>query len=332
MKTNFFLLVATFCLVIACNKVKPPDISYDTGFEQIVDYKFILNANCDTAIIPELPEINQGYIVHEDATNVKFASFNPNNSNEIVFCRKSNGATKEINVYDRQTHTSRLLTSMQIISPPKWGNNGWILLNAGNIYKIKGNGDSLEVIAKGYSSEWNYDGSKFAYDVLNGNTKHYIGVVQDFATGKKDTLPFTLDSHISWQNQDNQMVFYTSDQNSKGINIVDMNKVEKKKIFEIPDQSTLTCWINNNEFAFVISDTSLNRYQLKICNIKTSTITAIAEFCLYDSAVFLSYSPSSNELLTIVSHVSSLGGIHLSITARLMVLNLNDYSVNYIDP
>jgi hypothetical protein len=48
--------------------------------------------------------------------------------------------------------------------------------------------------------------------------------------------------------------------------------------------------------------------------------------------VFLSYSPSSNELLTIVSHVSSLGGIHLSITARLMVLNLNDFSVTYIDP
>ena len=94
MKTNFFILVATICLVIACNKVKPQDISYDTGFEQIVDYKFILNANCDTAIIPELPEINQGYIVHEDATNVKFASFNPNNSNEIVFCRKSNGPTK----------------------------------------------------------------------------------------------------------------------------------------------------------------------------------------------------------------------------------------------
>jgi hypothetical protein len=323
------LLLICFCL--GCKKDKPAVIESVTGFTFLEDNIFDLNGNCTDTLIPELPEFNHGYEFVDINTNLKFASFNPNNPNEIIYYRDNynlNGV-HSVMIFDRVSNTERLLIEMQLVSPPKWGKNGWILLSAGNIFKIKENGDSLEVIANGYSAEWNYDCTKIAYPVVNGNTNKYIGVVQDFASGVKDTLPFMLGSNNDWQNQSNKMVFHTSEMAYNGVNIVDMDKREKTMILDLP---VGPCWINDKEFVFVGEHPVTFKNQLFVCNIVNRTVTSLGSFCSNDQIVFYNYCPLSNELITIVHHWKSLGGIKISITSQLMILNFSTHSITFFNP
>lgn len=322
-----------FCC-FGCKKDKPAGTVSVNGFTFLEDNIFDLNGNCTDTLIPELTGSNIGYEFVDISTNLKFASFNPNNPNEIIYCRDNynlNGV-HNVMIFDRVSNTERLLINKQLISLPKWGKNGWILLSAGNIYKIKEDGDSLEAIAQGYSAEWNYDCTKFAYPVVDGNINKYIGVVQDFYSHVKDTLPFMLASHIDWQNQTNKIVFYTSEQAYKGVNIVDMDKREKTTILDLPYQSFVPGWINDKEFVFSGEHPVTFNNHLFVCNIVSKTITSIGTFCPNDFSGFLNYCPLSNELITVVHHWESLGGNKIRVSTQLMVLNFNTRAITYYNP
>lgn len=328
------IIPVLLCFCLGCKKDKPAGMVSVNDFTFLENNIFDLNGNCKDTLIPELPEISSGYEFVDINTNLKFASFNPNNPNEIVYYRDNynlNGV-HSVMIYDRVSNTERLLVDKQIISPPKWGKNGWILLSAGNIYKIKDNGDSLEVIANGYSAEWNYDCTKFAYPVVDGNTNKYVGVVQDFVSHVKDTLPFMLGSHNDWQNQSNKMVFHTSEMAYNGVNIVDMDKREKTMLLNLPNQSFIPCWINDKEFVFVGEHPLTFKKHLFACNILNRTVTVLGTFCSNDFSSFLNYCPLSNELITVVHHWQSLGGVKIKITTQLMILNFNTHAITYYNP
>jgi len=319
MKNNIFILF--FALALMCCK---KDLQSDI----LDNYFFDMEQKCDSDTMPTQSGFQPGAMLYTYTTDdFEYPSFNPNNSEELIYCNKkySPTLTYEIFILNRVDLSKRLLTTMQISSPPKWGKNGWILLNAGKIYKIKENGDSLQAIASGYSSEWNFDCTKFAYTTINEVTHKTIGVIYDVNTTMKDTLPFTLASHNSWQNKNNLLLFYSDQPSYEGFNIVDINLQKRMRIWHITS-SAPPCWLNEDEFVYI--------WQQKLYkfSIPDNTSTCIAQFCKNDFAIFLSYSHLSKELITSVEHEKYIGNGTIEVADKIMILNFNDNSVTYINP
>lgn len=100
------------------------------------------------------------------------ASFNPNNSNEIVFIDKQKDI---VQIYNIKTQVKRTVYE-GLLSPtfsPKWGKKNWILLSLGrNVYKVKSDGDSLIQLTfnnTAFAPGWNIEADNFFY-----NTGGYV--------------------------------------------------------------------------------------------------------------------------------------------------------------
>lgn len=308
----------------SCKRIKvvPIVVSTEPQFTYIDNYLFILDDACKDSV-EELPEINSGYQFVEDPTNVRYASFNPNNPNEIIYYRDNYviGGTNEVLIYDRTLQSSKVLANLKLNSPPKWGKNGWILLSSNGVYKIKENGDSLGLIASGTYPEWNYTSTKFVC-TSPGTSNGYI---YDFLNNTTENLSFHIGYGPAWQNQKNLMVHFPTDQVMQGFNLGDMNvKTNKRILYQM--SSHLPCWLNDSEFVYTQDD------KLKILNIENYTISTIAKFCANDHGHFLSYSQISNELMMPVEHWKSIGPELVEISGRIMVLNFNTYTVSYFNP
>lgn len=303
--------------LVSCKKEKI-DNSVET-------YLFNLNSNCTDTYIPET---NSGgfiidYQIIIDPNYVNYPFFNPNNPNEFLYYNQY--STSNIYIYNRTTNTKKILTNTNLLSPPKWGKNGWVLLDNGKINLIKENGDSLQQICNGYNPEWNSQANKFAFDVVNGNINKYIGVTYDFQTKTKDTLPFMLGAGKCWQNNTNKIIFYSSEETMQGFALVDMNTKTRTLLNKIESQSP-PCWINENEFVY-----SSNQ-KIFIFNILTGISKSIAKLCSNENIGYLSYSPISNEVITSLNHWNKIDSDTILITSKIMVLNFTNNSVSYITP
>jgi hypothetical protein len=315
MKQLIIIFILFIFFLIACKKEKLDDISET--------YMFDINSNCTDTNIPELKGFNTGYRFYNDSNNVNYAYFNPNNPNEFLYFNQY--ISNNIYIYSRTSNTKKILTNAHLLSPPKWGKHGWILLDNGVIYIIKENGDSLQQMFTGYNPEWNSDGNKFAYAVINWDIGKYIGVTYNTQTNTKDTLPFMLNAGKCWQNNSNKIIFYSSEEATQGFVLVDMNTKTRTLLNKI-ESSGPPCWINENEFVYT------SNQKIYIFNILTGNSKAIAKFCSNEFGSYMSYSPISKELITSITHWKSLGENKILITSKIIILNFKNNSVTYISP
>jgi hypothetical protein len=120
---NIFFVLSVMCCCISCHKD-----SLDN------------ESTCDE--LPQGPPFGWSYIV--DTPHYSFPYFNPNNPEQIIF-QKKNYQTGAVSLlkFNLVTKVSSVLYAGENIFQPKWGKDGWILLNLSdnNIWKIKDNGD-----------------------------------------------------------------------------------------------------------------------------------------------------------------------------------------------
>lgn len=308
-----FSIIILFSL--SCKKEKIDDI-----FER---YLFDLNSNCTDTEIPELEGFTTGYQFIIDSNNVNYPFFNPNNPNEILFYNQY--STKNIYIYNRANSSKKVLINANLLSPPKWGKNGWILLTNGIISKIRENGDSLQTVTTGLYPEWNYNASRFAYDTYNPNTGKNIGVIYNFQSNLKDTLPFMLNADKCWQNQSNRIVYFRNHDNQSHFFVADMNSVSTNPFMEITSPGP-PCWINDNEFVYQ------SNQKIYIYNLQTASNKTIAKLCSKEFIGYMSYAPSTKELITNLDHWKSIGDNKIVVSSKLIIFNFNDNSVSYITP
>lgn len=120
-------------------------------------------------------------VLHYDSTMFQAPCINPNDPNEFCYLYKNsnNSALNGLYKYTISTGVKQQLTTgLSLFNQPKWGKNGWILLNVisggdREIYKIKANGDSLTQVTTGKPDlfpEWNADCSKIIF-----NRAAYLG-------------------------------------------------------------------------------------------------------------------------------------------------------------
>jgi len=311
------------CLIViflfSCKKDKRKNNPFDK-------YLFSADCECSDPDIPELEGFNSGYEFYSPSDYIYSPVVNPANPNELLYCTKSTGMKAfDIFIFNRSEKTSTLLLNTELTSSPKWGQNGWILINSDSIYKVKSNGDSLTGLTVGYASEWNFDCTKFAYSVLDESKHKYIGVVYDFNSNKKDTLPFMLSSNICWQNRNGLLVYFRFHDNQHHFFVADIISKITTTVLDIVSP-TPPAWLNENEFVYG-HDQKLLKF-----NISNATITTIAKFCSNDFIGAFSFSPQSKELVTTIDHWKYLGGNKIQISNKIMILNFNDNSVTYINP
>ena len=291
----------------------------------IEKFIFNTNSNCIDTEVNSLPEPSLGFIFNynNDFSNLPY--FNPNNPDEFLYYNQY--GSENIYIFNRKTNSKKILTNSHLLSPPKWGKNGWILLDNGTISIIKENGDSLQQICKGYNPEWNYEGTQFAYENINWNIGKAIGVIYNLATKTKDTLPFMLNAGKCWQNKNNKIIFFSSEETMQGFTLVDLQNRTRTLLNKFVEESpSPPCWINENEFVYSIN------HKIYTFNINTRSSKVIAKLCSNENIGYMSYSPISKEVITSIDHWKALDEKTILITSKIMILNFNDSSVSFITP
>lgn len=135
--------------------------------------------------------------------------FNPNNSEEIIY-RYGEGSSPEFELikYNLRTQEKETIYSGFFNNRPRWGKNGWILLNIQdelgyNIYKIKDNGDSLTALTHGthcFNPEWNITSDTFIYQLGFTSPTQYI--LSNENGNVVDTLFSGVAAGSSWQHEE----------------------------------------------------------------------------------------------------------------------------------
>ena len=126
--------------------------------------------------------------------------FNPDNPDEFLFVYYDNGFDK-LYSFNMRMNVLRLIYEGNIIYRPKWGKDGWILLNLSdaNIWKIKDNGDSLTQLtytADCFHPSWNYNYSIIGY--TSPRTGSYLGYLIDKCGNELGEVEYSFDENTSW--------------------------------------------------------------------------------------------------------------------------------------
>jgi hypothetical protein len=134
---------------------------------------------CECTPIPPGPII--GYSYSYQPNYYVYASFNPNNDDEIVYF-DLNAVYK----YNLVTKVKTMLYQGQITSELNWGINDWIVFRDNGIWKVKSDGSNLSLLPNSgsYNSpKWNNDGTKMVCTDNNNMGKtiliNEIGFVLD---------------------------------------------------------------------------------------------------------------------------------------------------------
>lgn len=135
--------------------------------------------------------------------------FNPNSSDEFIY-RFADGTSPKFDLikYNLRTKGKEVIYQGFFSNRPRWGKNGWILLNINdslgyNVYKIKDNGNDLTPLTTSGNClypEWNIDSEKIIYQyAFSTPTK---GILIDKNGIFLDTLPCPSTNFSSWQHEE----------------------------------------------------------------------------------------------------------------------------------
>lgn len=263
--------------------------------------------------IPPYSGTGFGYNYLVDTNYLMMPSFNPNNPNEFVYVYKNyNSGQTEIYKYDLTNNTKQLIYSGNIIFPPKWGGNDWILLNPSdeNVWKIKANGDSLIQLttsAGNFYPEWNPEANKIIFfnsDINKSIIISSIGV-------PLDTLEKPVHALVNWGT--NNWIATLSV--SFGLEIFD--SYGNNSTGFIPDNFSQLggCfWINNS----VLWANSDGIYSTQFPSLNTSLIKAT---CNSKTYLFASYSQLSEKIIWQKVDRSLINEDLIEVKSRLFIMN-----------
>lgn len=103
-----------------------------------------------------------GVMDSNDNNALSFVELNPGNQTEILFA-VDNPSPSSRRFYKKDLITGQVtkVFTGSVFGNPDWGKNGWILfgLNNGTIWKVKGNGDSVEQLSQlsgSYQPVWGF--------------------------------------------------------------------------------------------------------------------------------------------------------------------------------
>lgn len=208
----------------------------------------------------------------------ELAYFNPNNSDEIL-CRYADGVTPGFDLvkYNLKTKEKEIIYTGRFSKTPRWGKNGWILLNIWdslgfNIYKIRSNGDDLTPLTSGsnyFDPEWNITSDKFICQLGYTSPTKYLMIDQDGLF--IDTLSCGGGSGMSWQH-----LMYMASSNFRGFAFYDPFDCENSYFYELENiaQSLNGAEWLDNERVFWCHTTGMY-----ITNIVTKETEIIRETC-----------------------------------------------------
>jgi hypothetical protein len=283
---RYWLLVVFFlCLAASCEKNKtncsslPPSNSI-WGYNTVID----------------TPYLGQPY-------------FNPNNSNEFLYVE---GVLQDrLYIYNLLSGTKKLLFEGSILFPPKWSSKNWILLNLGdeNIWKIKGNGDSLSQLTFGggnYYGEWNSTGNRFIFK--RGNSLGYITLVANENGMVIDTFPFPISPNSSWQHP-NYLVFASY---ANGLVKIDISTKVIDPLYSIKEEDVDGMYIYNNNIVWCSQGKLLS-----------TDIVSLETYLIHSSCQTIYRCPSSNgnKILMQRIHREYKGDNTLKKSSSLVLMN-----------
>lgn len=165
-------------------------------------------------------EVNNECIPHERLSDMQgqqifkavyplneMAYFNPTNSDEIIY-RYADGVTPEFDLikYNLVTKQKEVIYQGFFSNRPRWGKNGWILLNINdssgyNVYKMREDGNDLTALTISgncFNPEWDFESEKFIYEL--GFTSPTEFIISNSIGDHQDTVFVGVSSMGSWQN------------------------------------------------------------------------------------------------------------------------------------
>ena len=157
--------------------------------------------NCDP--LPLEPDF--GWAYSYEGAQSSMPCFNPNSDEEFLYVRVLPDGS-EVRIHNLALNKSTLVLKDKFVFPPKWGKNGWILLNLmdNNIWKIKPNGDSITNITSGtgdlFGPNWNFSctGISAYLSTVGAVLLNINGKVIDTFRGTPVSHPFNYldDDHL----------------------------------------------------------------------------------------------------------------------------------------
>ena len=146
-------------------------ILYLFCFSTLLSCKKDKSKECEP--LPPTPSLlGWQYQYHTNAPIPTFATFNPNNPNEIVYVEIANINTQDLVVYNIQTKEKKVLHTGKFMDNRQWGKSGWIIFNTHEdpvggytIYKVRPDGSGKQVLVENnaFSPVVHPDGNKFLY-------------------------------------------------------------------------------------------------------------------------------------------------------------------------
>ncbi len=205
--------------------------------------------------------------------------YNPNNPNEIIF-RLSDGVADgfELVKYNLETKERKEIYQGTFSNRPRWGKNGWILLNiidslGFNIYKIDETGNNLTALTtKGncLNPEWDINSSSFIYSIANSSPAQYI-IANDQGEIIDSTYAGVIGDGATWQHEK-----LIANPSFKGLVISDPEKSNAEEIFQteaLAQSLPGAVWLNNKEVFWC------NTTGIYITNIESKETQIIRQTC-----------------------------------------------------
>jgi hypothetical protein len=150
---NSFILILAISIIsinlLSCRK--DPEVIIPEVPEVVDDSVY-----CECTPIPPGPII--GYSYSYQPNYYVYASFNPNNDDEIVYFDLT-----AVYKYNLVTKVKTMLYQGQITSELNWGINDWIVFRDNGLWKVKSDGSNLSFIPNSnlyYGPKWNNNATK----------------------------------------------------------------------------------------------------------------------------------------------------------------------------
>lgn len=286
-----------------------------------------INMECDCEPIPELEGPNNGYTYLEDTIYNFYPQYNPNNSNEILYCNFNNSGGLVMNKFNIVSGQKTILYSGSMSYAPSWGKNDWILFDKadGQIWKMKSNGDSLTLATHGgafFHPEWNESGEYFfTYQGGVDNSLYFNGKIWNLSGQIVDSIDIVY-SNGDWRLQEN-FGFVTGN----SIQVFDLinNSVIRTLTPAPPVNYNGFNWIRENE-AIVTSTDGIYHYDILL-----DKLTLIK--CTCDSRLFVQASINENgsKLIFTKITITPINTHTLLVKRELVEMSTIDYSFNTIN-
>ncbi len=278
----------------------------------------------DCANITDLNTSDQIFYQNLDNTTTVFGSFNPNNSDQILYYHGNTEANNgSVNVFDLNTQSTACIYQGNVWERPYWSAKNWIVFGyAQQIFKIKSDGDSLTQLTfqnENYSPIWSYDGSEIIYRQYVSHQTYSIIRLRDDGY-KLDSIPNSyLDEGVC--NGNNQIV-YLPEHTSKQIAILDLDLFGVSNSYTMFEDAYLNIhdvkWIPNTDDVVWSTLSGIFR-----TNLTTLSTTKIKEGCDFNHYLNLDVSSDGLKILTSVFTYTLLEPNLIGVDSEIRIMNID---------